>query len=35
MSPIPSDFDVAAWVDPAPLQGARQLLAARRRSVAA
>ncbi len=32
---IPNDFAVAAWVDPAPLQAARQLLAARRRSVAA
>jgi ABC-type nitrate/sulfonate/bicarbonate transport system substrate-binding protein len=32
---IPADFDLAAWIDPAPLAGARRLLAARRLTSAA
>jgi ABC-type nitrate/sulfonate/bicarbonate transport system substrate-binding protein len=32
---IPNDFDIAAWIDPAPLQAARQLLSARRLVAAA
>jgi ABC-type nitrate/sulfonate/bicarbonate transport system substrate-binding protein len=32
---IPSDFDVAAWTDPAPLRAAQQLLATRRQTIAA
>lgn len=32
---IPHDFDIEGWIDPAPLQAARQLLAARRHVAAA
>jgi ABC-type nitrate/sulfonate/bicarbonate transport system substrate-binding protein len=31
---IPNDFDITAWIDPAPLQAARRLLSARRLAVA-
>jgi ABC-type nitrate/sulfonate/bicarbonate transport system substrate-binding protein len=32
---IPNDFDIDAWIDPAPLQAARRLLSARRLTAAA
>jgi len=32
---IPNDFDIEAWIDPAPLQAARQLLSGRRLVAAA
>jgi ABC-type nitrate/sulfonate/bicarbonate transport system substrate-binding protein len=32
---IPNDFDIAAWIDPAPLQAARRLLSAKRLTAAA
>jgi ABC-type nitrate/sulfonate/bicarbonate transport system substrate-binding protein len=32
---IPSDFDIASWIDPAPLQAARRLLSAKKLTIAA